>query len=196
MASSSSTFKTMGKLRYHTLRASEALVRGDLKQAPLHIELAFKFSDDLGYPYGFFYCLLAKAHMMHQLERDQEAAEYLARALNIADRIRCRILRFDGLLVEALFAFDQGGEESATTLLRKALAIGEEGGYFYAFIGQPYGMARLCIKALEAGIEIEYVRELIRKLKIIPERPPIHLEDWPWPLKIFTLHTTRKSLTD
>jgi DNA-binding SARP family transcriptional activator len=48
-------------------------------------------------------------------------------------------------------------------------------------------MGKLCLKALEEGIEVEYVRELIRKLKLTPEGPHLSLESWPWPLKVFTL---------
>lgn len=48
-------------------------------------------------------------------------------------------------------------------------------------------MERLCANALDAGIEVEYVQDLIRKRNLIPEKPPLHLENWPWPLKIYTL---------
>jgi two-component SAPR family response regulator len=48
-------------------------------------------------------------------------------------------------------------------------------------------MANLCVKALEKGFEVPYIQELIRRCKLIPDRPPLHLENWPWPLKIFTL---------
>jgi LuxR family transcriptional regulator, maltose regulon positive regulatory protein len=48
-------------------------------------------------------------------------------------------------------------------------------------------MARLCVKALEAGIEVDYVRELIRTRRLVPEIPPVHLEAWPWPIRLFTL---------
>jgi DNA-binding SARP family transcriptional activator len=48
-------------------------------------------------------------------------------------------------------------------------------------------MARLCTQALQAGIEVEYVQELIRRLRIVPDQSPIHLENWPWYLKVFTL---------
>jgi len=82
---------------------------------------------------------------------------------------------------------DQGKEVSALISLRKALTLGKRGGYFNTFIDQPFAMASLCTKALEAGIEVEYVQELVQKLNIIPEKPPLHLENWPWPLKMFTL---------
>ncbi|MEW6376789.1 MAG: bacterial transcriptional activator domain-containing protein [Thermodesulfobacteriota bacterium] len=48
-------------------------------------------------------------------------------------------------------------------------------------------MIKLCSKALEAGIEVEYVQELIRKRNLVSEKSPLHLENWPWPLKIYTL---------
>ncbi len=48
-------------------------------------------------------------------------------------------------------------------------------------------MARLCMKALESGIEVEYVRHLIRKRQLMPLTPPLHLDQWPWPVKVYTL---------
>jgi two-component SAPR family response regulator len=48
-------------------------------------------------------------------------------------------------------------------------------------------MAELCKEALKDGIERDYVRELIRRRNLIPKVPPVELEEWPWPLKVFTL---------
>jgi two-component SAPR family response regulator len=48
-------------------------------------------------------------------------------------------------------------------------------------------MARLCVKALETGIETEYVKHLIRKYNLFPDTPPLELEEWPWKVRVFTL---------
>jgi DNA-binding SARP family transcriptional activator len=40
---------------------------------------------------------------------------------------------------------------------------------------------------LEAGIEVDYAQQLIRQKKLIPEKPPLHLDNWPWPVKVHTL---------
>ena len=48
-------------------------------------------------------------------------------------------------------------------------------------------MAKLCAKALEHDIEIDYVQDLIRRRNLIPDVPVLHLDNWPWPLKIQTL---------
>jgi DNA-binding SARP family transcriptional activator len=47
-------------------------------------------------------------------------------------------------------------------------------------------MARLCARALEAGIEVEHVQGLIRRSKLFPERPPLEVEAWPWRLRVYT----------
>lgn len=48
-------------------------------------------------------------------------------------------------------------------------------------------MARLCLKALESGIEIDYVQDLIRRRNLAPDTLPINIENWSWALKIYTL---------
>jgi len=48
-------------------------------------------------------------------------------------------------------------------------------------------MADLCQRALEAGIEVDYVKRLIRKRNLMPNPPPIDCEQWPWALKFYTL---------
>ena len=71
--------------------------------------------------------------------------------------------------------------------LRKALEFGREQGYVNMYGWRNEVMAELCVKALEAGIEVEYAKSLVRKRNLIPDVPPIQCEDWPWPVKIFTL---------
>jgi DNA-binding SARP family transcriptional activator len=90
-------------------------------------------------------------------------------------------------MVKAQFALDQGEEDACVSLLSQALALGKDRGYLNAFVDQPSVTARLCVKALEAGIEEDYVQDLIRKRKLIPHEPPLHLENWPWPVKVYTL---------
>jgi DNA-binding SARP family transcriptional activator len=48
-------------------------------------------------------------------------------------------------------------------------------------------MARLCARALEAGIETEYARDLVRRRRLRCDPPPLSVESWPWAVKVFTL---------
>jgi DNA-binding SARP family transcriptional activator len=125
--------------------------------------------------------------MMHQLGKQEEATKHLEYASSIASQIKSKIFKFWILFAESLFALDQGEEAPALKSLREALILGKEGGYLGTFIDHPSTMERLCANALDAGIEVGYVQDLIRKRNLTPEKPPLHLENWPWPLKIYTL---------
>jgi DNA-binding SARP family transcriptional activator len=91
------------------------------------------------------------------------------------------------LRTEAQFAFDAGDNDRGLSLLEKSLALGRKTGALLPYHGNPATNIGLYARALEAGIEVEYVQELIRRIGFIPEKPPFHIENWPWPLKIYTL---------
>jgi DNA-binding SARP family transcriptional activator len=71
------------------------------------------------------------------------------------------------------------------TLLRTGLAIGREQNYLNTLRWYPRMMVALLSQALEAGIEIEYVKHLIRARRLVPDTPEI--EQWPWPVKLYLL---------
>jgi DNA-binding SARP family transcriptional activator len=175
------------KCFYHLLRTQETLLRENPEEALLHAEMSLKLSIDVGSPLSSLYCHLVKAHVMNHLRKEKEATKHLTAAVNIARQIKSKIFQFWVLLAKSLFALDQGEEAPALTSLREALGLGREGGYINTFIYQSSTMVKLCEKALEAGIELEYVQDLIRKRHLTPEKPPLRLENWPWPVKIYTL---------
>jgi len=179
--------KSWKALRYHISKAREALSRGDSGEASLNADSALKLVTDVGTPLTSFFCHLIKTHASHELGKRKEALNHLAQASHLASRIRSNLLKFLVLLTKALYAFEDQKQEAGLSSLRHALTIGREEGYFDTYIDQPKAVSKLCSKALEAGIEIEYVQELIRRLNITREKPALHLENWPWPLKIFTL---------
>ncbi len=172
---------------YHHLRTHEALYQEDPKRAFLHADLALKFCEDTGVLFSRVLCQLARAHVLHALGKEGEAAADLRDALELARQIKSRSWEYYGLMAEALFALDRGEEPKGLAILRRALAMGREGGYLETFIDRPSALARLCQKALEAGIEVDHVQSIIRKRQLIPEKPPLHLESWPWPIMICTL---------
>ena len=120
-------------------------------------------------------------------ETTEEAEDHLAHASCTCDQSKNILLKFFILMARARFAFAQGEEESGLLFLREALPIGKEEGFAETYIDSPAAMSPLCIRALEAGIEVEYVREIIRKRNLTLEEPFYHSETWPWPVKILTL---------
>jgi len=172
---------------YHYYKARENLFHRNLNQALFHMDTALSLIEELGQVFDLAQFRLLKAVVMHELGKGREAEQSWKQAVDLACRSKYRFSEFRAYLVKALFAFDQNEESVGFTYLRKALVLGKEKGYYAHTIDRPDALADLCIRALEAGIEVDYVRECIRRLRIVPEIPPRHLENWPWPVKVFTL---------
>jgi len=48
-------------------------------------------------------------------------------------------------------------------------------------------LSLLCARALQAGIETDYVRSLVRKHHLKPDDNSVESEQWPWPVRIYTM---------
>jgi DNA-binding SARP family transcriptional activator len=172
---------------YHSIKMRENIRLGNLNQALSHADACLKLNEKLGWFFGMAIARLHKAIALHESGRHKEAEKDLEQGIKKALHLRLPRTQFSAYLLKAHFALDRSQEQDCLAHLRKAFSLSREEGYFPHFIDRPNAMANLCIKALEAGIEVDYVQEFIRRLKIIPETSPQHLEKWPWPLKIFTL---------
>jgi LuxR family maltose regulon positive regulatory protein len=172
---------------YHWLKTREALRRCNLGQALAHIELSVNASMETGMPFSLCIGHLVKAEVMLSLKRYKETEEQFSTGLSIAYETKSTILEFWALMTGALCAFGKVDEASGFMLLQKALVLGKEKGYYNITLDTQGAAEMLCIKALEAGIEVEHVQKIIRKQKLIPEKAPLHVDAWPWPLKVYTL---------
>jgi DNA-binding SARP family transcriptional activator len=185
--SSASGLANWTKVGYYVDRTRDALSRGDPKQASPCADLAIKFAIDAGAVLSLPFAHVVKAHAMHELGNHKEAADHLAYAARIVDRSQNSLLKFYILMAKARFAFDQREEEAGRLFLREALTIGKEEGIAETLIDSPHVMSLLCARALEAGIEVEYVQEIIRKRNLTCDESSYDSENWPWPAKILTL---------
>jgi ATP/maltotriose-dependent transcriptional regulator MalT/DNA-binding SARP family transcriptional activator len=172
---------------YHFLIARRALLQGNLERGCAHVKLSLDLVKKVGAFQKRCWPLLVKAQVMHGLHKHKQANDDLTQVYAIAKQTKSRLFEFYARMIEAQFAFDLGKPADGLESLRQALTFGKEQHYLNTFIDQPAVTAKLCARALEAGIEVEYVQEIIRRRQLIPSEPPVHLENWPWLLKIFTL---------
>ena len=185
--SSVTSFTVWNKSSYHLIRIREALSRKDIGQACFHVDMASELINNVKSTLSIVFLDVARAHVMHELGKHKEAEDHLSHASRIVSQTSNNFMKFLILLAKARFAFEEGNDASGLLFLREGFALGREGGYVETFIDHPSTMAMLCAKALEAGIEVEYVQDFIQKRNLIAERPLFHLENWPWPLRIYTL---------
>jgi DNA-binding SARP family transcriptional activator len=80
-----------------------------------------------------------------------------------------------------------GDEAAGLDALRRALAIGRGRGYLAFPLWHREMMAALCARALEAGIETDYVRALVRRHQLLPDPPPSGADGWPWAVTVRAL---------
>jgi LuxR family maltose regulon positive regulatory protein len=94
-------------------------------------------------------------------------------------------MRYQVVLIEAYAHLLQGNLVKCHECLRQGMRLGREHHYLGPVFWLRRIMPGLCAEALRAGIEVEYVRQLIYKRGLLPEDTTI--EDWPWLVKIYTL---------
>ena len=187
MASYLENVRLVDQSFYHSLMAHKALLQGNIGKADSQTELMWEKGRDAGFQVIDFVYYYEKAHVMQGFKDYAKAQDNLNKGLDIARKMRSKPFEFMCLIAEAHFAFERGEDDRGIELLTKTLVFGKEYGYFSAYIWDSRAMARLCLKALETGIETEYVQEIIKRRNLIPETPPVEIESWPWFIKIFTL---------
>jgi DNA-binding SARP family transcriptional activator len=175
------------KAYYYHLSSWHASLEGDKPLAISRNEQALELMTESGAPCGIALDNLHLAILKSEVGKPEESKNHLKRASDIARGMRNPILDYQYCLAEADWYFTTGEEESGRSSLRNALSIGREKGYFHHDNWSPSLMVRICMKALQEGIEVPYVQEIIRKRSLVPASPPLEVEAWPWKVRIYTL---------
>ena len=172
---------------YHHLAGWHALLLEDIPLAASHAARSLDLAVEAGAPLPEALCRIGVAQVSFE-QGDHHAADvHLEQVFRTARETRSLYLELIYWFVSAQFALVRGRESQAVEALRKGMALGRERRLFLTTWWRPAVMARLCEKALEQNIEVEYVQDLIRKRHLMPEESSVGIERWPWPVKIYTL---------
>ncbi len=167
--------------------AWKARLRRDLDGALANIDLCRDLLGDVTYLTIRSSACIALAEV-HHLRRERSAAqEHLREAYEIGRKLESSFIEYTCLTLDAHMKLVEGRKEEALALLAKAFALGREHSIYNTYWWQQENMTALSVAALYAGIETEYVRTLIERRNLVPDAPPIDLETWPWPVRIYTL---------
>jgi DNA-binding SARP family transcriptional activator len=172
---------------FHHFAGLHHLLAGNSALALAHAETAVNLSLESGYVLSTLVCRIQLAFVLHGQGRTDDALEALTEARDQALAVKSHICEFMCLMVRAKIALD---EDSCNGLecLRKALALGRQRGYLnMIWWWQPEMFLQLCEQALLAGIETEYVRQLIQVHKLVPASAAGRIESWPWAVKVYSL---------
>lgn len=187
MAAALPLAKPWGVSFYHYLAAWEALHRGDCASASFHSGKRLALSELVGNPWTDALARLQAAVISFQAGEAGRAEELLDSARHLGKESRMRFIDFASSLTGAYFSMRSGDGKAALERLRHGMRMGMENGYGGIYLGCPAMLESLAAKALEAGIESGYAADLVRNAGIVPGDEYRDVEDWPWPLKIYTL---------
>jgi len=177
---------TLHVLQIQYLRAGILLMSGDSAVAVKSLE-GFQervVATGAVTPMALGELLLAQALALNG--QAKAARAHLPWPRDFAQRFPSAMTAFQADLVEAYSWFSQDQEAQGLAALRRALAAGRRLNAMAIFpFWLPRMLAPLCRRALEAGIEVDYVRRLIRRRGLLPDSPTT--ENWPWPIRVYTL---------
>jgi LuxR family maltose regulon positive regulatory protein len=187
MASSLTTGRPWEAAFYHFLSGWDALNRRDQAQALFHSERCLAICEEVGNPWTEAMAHLQRAFVLHEEGGRDQADRHVRRAHQMGLESGMHFVRFLCRLTEAHFSLLRGDEGFDLSSLRRGLHLGREKGYVDTYLWRPGLLERIASKALEKGIETEYVRDLIRRNALQPDHALPDTAHWPWPLKLYAL---------
>jgi LuxR family transcriptional regulator, maltose regulon positive regulatory protein len=171
---------------YHLFSAWSGILREDTLRAYQEQKLALRMAVEVGCPYFEVMCRLMSAQVLFACREQRKAGEHLEQVHDIARNIRNHLLEFMTLINYGYLALEYGRPRSGMKSLQYALELGKPRNYITFPCWNPVMMAAVCAHALEAGIETDYVKSIIRRRGLKPASAVAAGERWPWPFRIRT----------
>ncbi len=187
MAPSVEAARLFDRFYFHHKSAWRYLVANNIPDAVAHEQKALDLAVKTGFEIAEAQAHFIMTHLMRREGRRVRAAEHVQSCRNVGQRIGSPIVEFMSLLSLATLALDDNKEKDGLSYLGEAMTLGRSKGFVFFCGWIASVMSPLCVKALEAGIETEYAADLIRRCRLVPDELPIHVENWPWAVKIYTL---------
>jgi hypothetical protein len=167
---------------YHYASTFAALFSGNHEAAREHAQAIFLYQS--GAPYAVVMGNFALGKIMLEHDEREKGFACLADARRVASGMKCTMMVYHTLITEAHYFLQRSEAGPGLDALSEAMAIGRKQGFANHSAWQRSVMSILCANALEAGIEVNYVQKLIRTRDLVPEATAVHMEQWPWPIKI------------
>ena len=190
LSSMASTMRSHSHIQgsfYQHLKSNLAAQRGDWQQAVEHGRTGLAMAIEAGTPFPEANCRIDLARALIGMGDHAEWTQHLVAARSIGQAMNSRVLEYLCLEAEASAAFRQGNETLGLARLEQALAVSRAMDGATWLLDGPRASAELYDRALAAGIEVDHVRQLIRRRRLTAPNPTAAAESWPWPVRIYAL---------
>lgn len=170
-----------------SMRGLIALHRDRLPEALAFAKNAVQITINAGMPFGCAHNHCQIAGVLLELGDTSGAEEHVRAARNIVPETPSGPVQYALVATESRIAFARGETDKARALMEDALRAGREMGGAAMVFWTRDALVRFYVQALEAGIEIEFVRDMIRRHGLAADPSALDSEHWPRPFRIYTL---------
>lgn len=181
------TMKPLPTGLYHLITGCHELFRREFLRAAFHSRECLRLLVDCGFTTHLPSAYILAAHVHHALHEDEDAVKHMEEARRIGYEILNYLGVYLSYLTEAYFCLERDSRAAAIAPMRKGFQILRENGMYGTLLWLPDMFGKVSVAALEEGIEVDYVREFIRRNGLMPDPANPDLEQWPWPVKVYTL---------
>lgn len=184
MAAFGGLIRRLDRSRFHYFRAWRAMLGAQLDEACQQAATALRLAEEVGCPYFEAHCRLALSQVLVACGEADKTTDDLRQVLQLTRQIKNSLLEFMSLLTFSDMALATGRPAIGLSTLKRGLEVGREKGFRHFLWWQPRMMSRLCNRALQEGIETDYVRSLIRDRGLRPVAMSEVAVQWPWDFRI------------
>lgn len=174
-------------LYFWSLSAFINLQAGKFPTAADESRQALALAQAAAIPFGMADCHLSLAVALFETGERAAAQEQIDAARAIGISTRSRQVEYWCCALEAYMAFSGNDAATGREMLARAMLLSREMDGAPLYWWPQTRVAWFYAKALEHGIETDHVRDLIRRLELVPADPANAPDSWPFPLKMYTL---------
>ena len=174
-------------IQYYTLAFCIAQQRNDTHLMMEYAMASHRASQQAKMPWAECQVLIVLffAHMAQGSKGSLK--EMLCDLRNTAEGLASPSLVMDALAAEAHYTLQYQSRSEYLQALKKMFAFASRLNLLNGNLWARRPLLLFCMDALENSIEVEFVQKLIRKRSLIPEEPPLRLDNWPWQIRVYTL---------
>jgi len=172
---------------YHVVKTLQALLNDDLVAADHHQQSALQMAITVGMPSYETWCWCGSALVALYQGNYKDAVIRFDKVFELSTLPGNPWFTCQTYLGLAYMYYKKGDKQATIQHLHMGFQLARRCNYLSFFFLLPEIMQILSVIALENNIEPDFVCRFIKKKNLKPAHPPVHLTNWPWPLKIYTL---------
>jgi hypothetical protein len=166
----------------HYCRCMVALVQGDAATALENGRAAVRIVEAEGVLWPQVHFTGMATWAMIEAGRLEEAQSHVDRVRALVSGTFLAAYEAEMALCEAAIGLARGDLQHCRQRMALACQLGRERQYLFMQRAMPPSLSRVWCEALRAGVESDFIREIIRRFGLWPGPPGD--ETWPWPLRV------------